>query len=484
MAALAGGIVLGPSVPDLGFTRRRRLRLRPESMFDLPAAESPIDTVVVLMLENRSFDHLYGWLGSDDEYLDTGRSLHGPRFRVDGTTDALYMNQEGGLSQTFEAGRALDGPESVRGCGYAIPGHTWDQGRAQRDRGFLAPGTGNDEFAITYYDERSIPLHRTVTEALTVHDRNFSSLLGPTFPNRQYLHSAQSEGLKGDPGPLKSGIFKAETIWDRLLAANVPSGYYYTDVPLLRLWGPRLKPLIAPLSQFFEQAFAGTLPSFVMVDPGFKGGQRSDGHPRGDVRLGTAFTALIVELLLTSPQWPRTMLVVTHDEWGGFFDHVAPPQLADGRASARDEDDFGQAGFRVPAGVLSPYSPRHAVDHTPYDHTSILRFLEWRFLGAPASGPAQGRGGRWWLTERDRHAHPVGQLLTSTPVSLDVDALVAEIQDFVQPKQDPACAPDPAGARPDAPLDVEGSDPFVISESFGAEIAADYPPTELPWQSS
>jgi phospholipase C len=187
--------------------------------------------------------------------------------------------------------------------------------------------------------------------------------------------------------------------------AGVPATYYYTDIPILRLWGEQMARYIAPLDQYFEQAAAGTLPNVVMIDPSFTGDLRADAHPKGDVGVAAGFVAVVLEVLLRSPQWERSLFVVTHDEWGGFFDSQRPVKLPDSRASTKDMNDFGQAGFRVPSAQMSPYAAGNAVDHTVYDHTSILRFIEWRFLGAPASGPGAGSSGRWWLTKRDRHAH-------------------------------------------------------------------------------
>jgi phospholipase C len=126
--------------------------------------------------------------------------------------------------------------------------------------------------------------------------------------------------------------------------------------------------------------------------------------------MGQRFVREVFKAFAQSPQWEHGMFVVVYDEWGGFFDHRAPATFADQRASAIEEDNFGQGGFRVPAMISSPYVAPGAVDHTLYDHTSIMRFLEWRFLGAPPAGP-EGHGHQWWLTERDRNANNIGRVL-------------------------------------------------------------------------
>ena len=110
----------------------------------------------------------------------------------------------------------------------------------------------------------------------------------------------------------------------------------------------------------------------------------------------------VFESFVKSPHWHNGVFILTYDEWGGFFDHVAPPHFADDRGSTNDAFDFSQAGFRVPTIIASPRGLPSAVDHRQYDHTSILRFLEWRFLGAPPRGA--GGSTAWSLTTRDRNA--------------------------------------------------------------------------------
>ena len=183
----------------------------------------------------------------------------------------------------------------------------------------------------------------------------------------------------------------------------------------------------ASIDDYFDDADAGRLPSFVMVDPGFRGPYRSDDHSWADIRYGQRFVREVFRAFARSPQWERGVFVLIYDEWGGFFDHVRPPIVPDDRRSSDPENDFGQTGFRVPAIVASPRARRGGVDHTRSDHTSVLRFVEWRFLGAPGRGPGGNR--RWWLTARDRHAHNLGAALgTGRPASelgFDVDAHLA-----------------------------------------------------------
>jgi phospholipase C len=382
-----------------------------DSIINHSPKDSKVDTVVVVMMENRSFDHYLGWLADDAQYLEAGKRRYGTGFQVLGKNNMRYADPQGREFETAHLVTSIQEPVPFRGCDHPIPGHGWNSGRAQRDHGFLGKDTGNDEFAIGYYEAEDLRLYRELTARFTVCDRWHSSLLAGTFPNRQYLHSATSEGRKEDPIPLEVGIYKAETFWDRLNAAKVPARYYYTDLPVLTLWGPRLYNNISKIDEYFSDAAAGTLPNVVMVDPPFRGELRADDHPQGDIRLGQRFVREVFRAFAQSPQWERGAFILVYDEWGGFFDHLPPAQFADARASADNADDFGQGGFRVPAMVASPFVAPGAVNHTLYDHTSIMRFLEWRFLGAPATGNNPRGGEDWWLTKRDRNAHNIGQVL-------------------------------------------------------------------------
>jgi phospholipase C len=226
------------------------------------------------------------------------------------------------------------------------------------------------------------------------------------------MHSAQSGGLKSNllppQVPGQELGFTWQTIWDRLEAAGVPWGYYFVDLPAIALWGPRLAKGAHHIEHFYADAAAGTLPNVTFVDPGFTTGYRTDEHPHGDIRAGQAFSHNIVKAIVESPVWPKTAMFLNYDEWGGFFDHIqTPPRMPDNRATDTDpggQNDFGQLGFRVPCTLLSPYSRKGALASSIapadrfYEHTSILKFIEWRF-------------GLQALTARDAAAPNIGELL-------------------------------------------------------------------------
>jgi len=399
---------------------------RLESVLDSAPGDSGIDTVVVAMMENRSFDSYFGWLARDAHYVQQGRSRYGSKFAINGNSFQEFPKDDG--TQVHTARRVLSKDATPwRGCVHPDPGHAWDEGRAQRDGGFLAPASGNDEFALSYFEGPDLPFYELLARRFTVCDRWHASLLGPTYPNREYLLSAQSGGHKDNFLPLAQGGFTWPTIVDRLAAAHVPVAEYYTDLPTVLLWGSRMNPHTRKISSFSADAAAGKLPPVTFVSPAFVGGNRSDDHPHGDPRAAQKFVRDAFATFARSPQWKRGLFVLTYDEWGGFFDHVAPPILTDGRTSKIDENNFAQAGFRVPTVLASPYARPGYVDHTLYDHTSVLRFLEWRFLGAPPRGPGAA-GDKWFLTARDRHANNLGEsLVRSRPdpdVGFDLDVKI------------------------------------------------------------
>src|SRR5260221_1959844 len=338
-----------------------------------PPDLSGIDHIVVVMMENRSFDHLLGWLPNADgkqaglTYLDSRGAAH--------ATHALAPD--------------------FTGCGHPDPDHSYLGGRVQYHDGamdgFLRSGS-NDEYSIGYYLEEDRPFFGALARHYTTLDRSFCSILGPTFPNRLFLHAAQTDRLSNT-----FVVATMPTIWDRLLAAGVSSRYYFSNIPFLALWGTKYLQLGIARSYLasLADAASGSLPAVSFVDPPFTvldDGTGADDHPHADLRRGDAFLALTFHAVANGPAWPRTAFIVTNDEWGGFFDHVAPPRAV---APNRVDPDLvlGRArlGFRVPTVVASPFSRGEAenprVSHQRFDHTSILKLIEWRFGLPPLTAP-------------------------------------------------------------------------------------------------
>jgi phospholipase C len=347
----------------------------------LPAGRNlPIDTFVVLMMENRSFDHYLGWLPG-----------------ADGMQDGLKYSDASGKSY---ATHRLTG--DFQGCDHPDPDHSWQGGRQQFDGGkmdgFLRSGT-NDVFSIGYYAEDDLPFIPDAARAFTTYDRFFCSLLGSTYPNREYMHAAQSYGMTDNSFPLDTLGFPDTTIFAALAKAGVSSRYFYSDIPFAALWGAPGLARSGPVAEYYTRCAAGTLPAVSFVDPSFNGedqGTSGDEHPHGDVRTGQAFMADVVHAFLESPQFKRGALFIVYDEWGGFFDHVAPPRVPDVRSSKDINSDFGQMGLRIPAVAISPYARRGHVDHGIYGFESILKMIRYRYGLDP-------------LTRRDAYARNIAR---------------------------------------------------------------------------
>ena len=186
----------------------------------------------------------------------------------------------------------------------------------------------------------------------------------------------------------QAGLCTLPTIWDRLAAAGLDGRYYYSDLPFLALWGAKYLPIGRPFASFLTDCAAGTLPNVAFIDPRFEDentGTSGDDHPHADIRNGEAFLDQMYRAVTTGPKWANTVLIVNFDEWGGFFDHVAPTAAPIPPADQAAGNQDGLRGFRVPSLIISPWSRRGAVSHTLYDHTSVLKLIEWRWGLAPLS---------------------------------------------------------------------------------------------------
>jgi phospholipase C len=339
----------------------------------LPApGASGIDHIVVLMMENRSFDHYLGWLpGADGK--QAGLS---------------YVDRDGVTRSTHHL-------TDYQGCAHPDPDHSFEGGRVQyndgRCEGWLRSGE-NDEFAIGYYGQQDLGFYGHAAPYWTTFDRYFSATLAETYPNRFYQHSAQTDRIHNS-----TDVATMSTIWDRLADEGVSRAYYYVDVPFLALYGTKYLDIARSWAQFKIDAAAGTLPAVSFLDPKFLdegSGSSADDHPHADIRAGQSFLNDVYEAVTGGPGWARTALVVNYDEWGGFFDHVPPTTAPD----ATPEAGTGMRGFRTPALMVSPLARRGHVAHGVYDHTSVLKMIEWRWGLDP-------------LTPRDAAARNIAEVL-------------------------------------------------------------------------
>ncbi len=335
-AAVTSGCTPAPAPPPI----------RPRG----PFGDAGIDHVIVVMMENRSFDHFLGWLPGANGVQD-------------------------GLTYTDDSGRehATHHLDRFGSCGWDDPAHSYKGGRQQLNGGaidgFLRGAT--DLFPIGYYTADDLPFWGPAAPAWTVCDNYFSAILGPTYPNRFFQHCGQTDRWEN-----WMSITSMTTIWDLIAAAGLEGRYYYSDAPFSALLGVRHASISRMLDGFLADCATGRLPHVSFVDPSFMIspiGTSNDYHPHSDIRLGDQFLHRIYEAVTNSPAWERTVLVVNFDEWGGFYDHVVPP------VGPSSTDWQAQRGFRVPCLVVSPFARRGHVAHDLYDHASVLRMIEWGF---------------------------------------------------------------------------------------------------------
>jgi len=319
-------------------------------------ATTGIEHIVVFMMENRSFDHFLGWLPGAD-----GRQA--------GLT---YSDAGGAPHATFPLA------PDFQGCGYADPDHSYAGGRVEYDDGACDGWLrANDVFSIGYYRQEDLAFLGHAVPDWTSFDQYFCSILGPTFPNRIYQHAGQTDRIANT-----ATISLLPTIWDRLAARGVSARYYFSDVPFLGLWGAKYLPISRPIDAFYFACAAGSLPHVAFVDGSFLQeltGTGADDHPFGDVRAGEAMMNRIYRAVTQSPAWGRTVLVINFDEWGGFFDHVPPAVAPIPPADLAAGNADGRRGFRTPTLLVSPFARRAYTSHALYDHTSVLRMIEWRW---------------------------------------------------------------------------------------------------------
>ena len=240
--------------------------------------------------------------------------------------------------------------------------------------------------AISYYDGTIIPNYWNYAQHYTLCDNFFSSLRGPSQPNHLYIVAAQSGGLAKNYSRNQgyTSYYFFSEIMDELLSAGVSWNYYTgeTNPQTETLWNPlpgfsqitsnptQLKKLV-PASQFYTDLQNRTLPQVCWLVPS----GRASEHPPNDVTIGMHYVTGVVNAVMESSYWQNCAIVISWDDYGGFYDHVPPTQT----------DEYG-FGFRVPCLVISPYCLSNTVVRTKYDFTSILKLIETKFLLSNLTG--------------------------------------------------------------------------------------------------
>ncbi len=420
-----------------------------------------IEHVVVLMLENRSFDHMLGYL-----------SLEGGRADVDGLRAGM-ANTAGGREYPVRrmlATHLPDGHWDLDHSGAAtreqIGGGAMDGFAASYAQKLLGSRVADPDpgIAMGYYNAEDLPVYDHLAEHFCVCDRWHSSVPGATWPNRLYAVAGSADGSLDDkqhPPPL----YAKKSFVRHLDAAGVSWRWYSYDIGTLRCvddeyllghhdrfaYVQKLKLAFKARAEeelfvdedaasFLEDAARGRLPAVSWIDPNFKdlnlvGTPPNDDHPPSDVQEGQELVFLVYNALATSPQWERTLLLIVYDEHGGFYDHVPPPE----HPPDDDPRTFSRYGVRVPAIVVSPWVAARSVSSTLFDHASIARTILARFCpselaqrsGADALGHWLEEGHPHYMGKRVAAAADLGGLLTESAPrpAPDREALVQWVAD-------------------------------------------------------
>jgi phospholipase C len=513
---------------------------------------SRVKHIIIVMQENHSFDNYFGVLPyAGDTPYEPGPCAPDNHACVDGLTCARHPTT--GVYHCRNFNREEDGTKvfafhSTDYCVQTDLDHSWvgthrernvAQPNARRrvspNDGFVIvndvstqPDTGGesrrDDATMSFYNEADLGFYYDLAATFALSDRHFSAVLGPTFPNRAYLLAATSFGhIAGEPVPdITQAPFLVYrpitgTLFDLLDQYGVSWAEYFTDAPpgasfrnfvvdpqhfrlvskpAPQAYPPPIQAGFNAVPSFFEDAQAGTLPSVAFVDAAsgvFPPIPETDEHPGpgSDIRAGQRFVAHIVDAVRRSPNWEDSIVFITYDEHGGFYDHVAPPAAPQGGArtpdgiapgqcadaSHRPESaapsgglnctesqqqaaalcpefsatgpfpphcaTFNQLGMRVPLLAVSPFAKPHYVSHRVSDHTSFLALIERRFL-RPDPDAAEDAGPPPHLTARDAHASTLEDLFDFDD-SPSRDALVDPLRAVPASPADPGCRP-PSGA--------------------------------------
>ena len=358
------------------------------------SAIDKIEHVVVLILENHSFDQMLGSLSAVYDGKDGRDRLEGidpDRPRSNDDVGGLPIAQ----AATTERQMTLDPHHEVEHVATQLQNNN---GGFVQDFVEAFPGSPPDErrYMMGYYPLDFLPGLHQLARHFTVCDHWFSSLPGPTWPNRFFAFSGTCLGHVDMPndGTHKvdlAGYFQQtqDTIFDRLNEKQISWKVYFHDLP--QSW--TMKQLRAPhnaaqyyyIRRFYEDArgHPDDFPQFSLIEPDYFGYQQNDDHPPHDIMRAQKLIADVYNALRRNEAlWKSTLLVVFYDEHGGFYDHVVPPSAVppdDCAATVPYKNGpgkfkFDQLGLRVPAILVSPWV-KAGVEHTQFDHTSLLRFL-------------------------------------------------------------------------------------------------------------
>ena len=333
----------------------------------------------------------------------------------------------------------------------------------------------NGPAAMGHFTGDQFPFYYSLATQFPIGDRYFCSLMGPTGPNRRFLLAATALGLASDANEISATDAPNGTIFDRFDAHGITWRDYFPDLPTPGLFLTDITNNpnnYFGVNQFLTDAAAGQLPQFSLIDP-----YDNESEESGDVSIGEAFAARMIQAVMSSPNWPSTVLFLVYDENGGWYDHVPPvpaprpddvaPDItapdceADG-GPCTQPGGFDFTGFRVPCTVISPFARRDYVSHVVHDHTSLLKFVETKW-NLPA------------MTYRDANASNMCDFFDfhGRPPFLEPPELASPLNPFVGPLPAHSDGPDSGPFHPIAnSVDADTLPP--------AQFHVSTPPVQIP----
>ncbi|KAK8586492.1 hypothetical protein V6N13_010083 [Hibiscus sabdariffa] len=357
--------------------------------------QSPIKTVVVLVMENRSFDHMIGWMKKSVNPAING--VTGNECNPVSTKDPKSQ------SVCFTEGSEFVDPD---------PGHSFDAVEQQvlgsatvpSMSGFveqaLSISPNMSETVMKGFRPESVPVYTSLVGEFAVFDRWFSAIPGPTQPNRLFVYSGTSHGATSNVKKQLVLGFPQKTIFESLHESGLDFGIYFQNIPTT-LFYRNLRKLkyVSKFHQFDltfkKHAGDGKLPSLTVIEPRYfdiKAFPANDDHPSHDVANGQKLVKEVYETLRASPQWNETLLVITYDEHGGFYDHVQTPfenvPNPDGNTGPAPKFfKFDRLGVRVPTIMVSPWikkgtvvsGPNGPAPNSEFEHSSIPATIKKMF---------------------------------------------------------------------------------------------------------
>ncbi|XP_044483136.1 non-specific phospholipase C1-like [Mangifera indica] len=350
----------------------------------------PIKTVVVVVMENRSFDHILGWLKSTRPNIDGLTGKESNRVNVSDpnseevfvSDDAIFVDLDPGHS--FQAIR-----EQIFGSNETSADEAPMNGFVQQAEG-MDPGMAKN--VMSGFKPSRVPVYTELANEFAIFDRWFASVPTSTQPNRFYVHSATSHGASSNVRKDLIHGFPQKTIFDSLDENNLTFGIYYQNIPATLFYKSlrKLKHIVKfhdYALKFKLHAKRGKLPNYVVVEQRYFDVNlfpANDDHPSHDVAEGQRFVKEVYETLRSSPQWNEMAVLITYDEHGGFYDHVPTPvshvPSPDGIVGPDPfYFSFDRLGVRVPTFLISPWIDKGIVIHEPegptpyshYEHSSI-----------------------------------------------------------------------------------------------------------------